>query len=428
MPDRQVLQIALPVYNMMIKNNSTAGYTGAIFIFFAAFYSVLFNNEFQIALNTQVLVIIFFTFIFMLLHEFKFNPLLFHHSKFRYKPNIYKSALYRYFAYLSLSFIPYFIITNHYYFSTDAFYSSRLVYSVIFYTTLIAGYPYILFTLKHKGAIKFDYNDYGILFLLAIRHIKRRFEYAGAGSYIYNRRFKKLLLVMLVNFFFLSLMVQFSGNEFNQFSIALNKLISNYQTNSFFQNYHTVYLIIYHLIFTIDVGLAVIGYSVASRWLNNRTLSVDSTLQGWLFALFCYPPMNTGFSSQFVSYNFAYDPLLTPSEPVLMILMFLILCLFFVYVWATAALGFKFSNLTNRGVVNTGIYNYLRHPAYITKNLAWWLDNVYVFSNIWAITALATWNLIYFMRGITEERHLMKDGNYLSYQAKTKYRFIPFLY
>lgn len=42
-----------------------------------------------------------------------------------------------------------------------------------------------------------------------------------------------------------------------------------------------------------------------------------------------------------------------------------------IYSRASLALGFKASNLTNRGIVSHGPYKYVRHPAYICKNLAW---------------------------------------------------------
>ena len=44
-----------------------------------------------------------------------------------------------------------------------------------------------------------------------------------------------------------------------------------------------------------------------------------------------------------------------------------------VYAWATLALGLRASNLTNRGIVTTGPYRWLRHPAYVAKNLSWWI-------------------------------------------------------
>lgn len=47
-----------------------------------------------------------------------------------------------------------------------------------------------------------------------------------------------------------------------------------------------------------------------------------------------------------------------------------------IYAWASWALGLKASNLTNRGIVTTGPYKYIRHPAYICKNTAWLIGGI----------------------------------------------------
>jgi protein-S-isoprenylcysteine O-methyltransferase Ste14 len=221
-------------------------------------------------------------------------------------------------------------------------------------------------------------------------------------------------------------MVKFFLSEYSATLSAYNRLTSDvFDSMTFFKQYHTTYLFLYHFLFVIDVGIAVIGYSVASRWLNNRTKSVDMTMAGWFVALMCYPPMNSGFSDKFIGYGHISTHNIIYAEWAYMVLMALILALFTVYVWATVALGFKFSNLTNRGVVDRGPYAYIRHPAYSTKNLAWWLDNTFVLSNIWASLALFLWNWVYILRALTEENHLKKDPEYRSYMKKVKYRFIP---
>ncbi|MDX8395503.1 MAG: isoprenylcysteine carboxylmethyltransferase family protein [Mariprofundaceae bacterium] len=109
-----------------------------------------------------------------------------------------------------------------------------------------------------------------------------------------------------------------------------------------------------------------------------------------------------------------------------MILMTIILLLFSIYIWATMALGFKFSNLCNRGIINHGPYHFMRHPAYTAKNLAWWLDNTHVLSNIWACIALLLSNGIYILRALTEEKHLIQDSAYKTYCKQVKGKFIPF--
>ena len=50
-----------------------------------------------------------------------------------------------------------------------------------------------------------------------------------------------------------------------------------------------------------------------------------------------------------------------------------ILALVAIYVWATIAFGARFSNLTHRGIITAGPYRFTKHPAYLAKNLSWWL-------------------------------------------------------
>jgi protein-S-isoprenylcysteine O-methyltransferase Ste14 len=105
--------------------------------------------------------------------------------------------------------------------------------------------------------------------------------------------------------------------------------------------------------------------------------------------------------------------------------MLLTLMLFFVYVWATVAFGLRFSNVTHRGILDTGPYRYIRHPAYATKNLAWWTESLSGFGSPWQFVYLAGLNAIYITRAITEERHLSTFQDYRDYMQRVRWRFIP---
>jgi protein-S-isoprenylcysteine O-methyltransferase Ste14 len=291
--------------------------------------------------------------------------------------------------------------------------------------------PYIFFTLKYKGAHRYEIGDYAILSIVGLKSLlqwafakilhKERPRY----KLYKNRRVKKVLLLYLVNFFFLTLMARFIIQEFHGFEHELQKIFSqNFSHLHWYNQYKTSFLLLFHLLFTIDVGIAIIGYAFASRWLLNRTRSVDQTLSGWMVALICSPPINT-ITTQFFGYTGLPTHNLFSDERILAAILTIVIVLYFIYVWATVALGFKFSNLTNRGIVDRGPYAVVRHPAYVAKNSAWWVDNTFVLTNIWATLALAVWNIIYILRGLTEERHLAHDREYREYQQKVKYKFIP---
>src|SRR4029079_837571 len=49
----------------------------------------------------------------------------------------------------------------------------------------------------------------------------------------------------------------------------------------------------YDVIFAIDCGWALFGYSTESRWLGNKTRSVEPTAFGWAVCLACAPQYNT---------------------------------------------------------------------------------------------------------------------------------------
>jgi protein-S-isoprenylcysteine O-methyltransferase Ste14 len=221
-------------------------------------------------------------------------------------------------------------------------------------------------------------------------------------------------------------MARFFMSEFQGFEQSFNTIVKeNFPQLSWYIKYKTFFLLFFHLLFIIDVGIASIGYSFGSRWLDNRTKSVDATWSGWIVALLCYPPLNTAFTSQFISYQGLPTHQLITGEHALAVVLAVVLLLYVIYVWATVALGFKFSNLTNRGIVSQGPYSIVRHPAYAAKNMAWWVDNTFVLTNIWATVGMILWNVIYILRALTEERHLGKDKMYDAYCKKVKYKFIP---
>jgi protein-S-isoprenylcysteine O-methyltransferase Ste14 len=190
----------------------------------------------------------------------------------------------------------------------------------------------------------------------------------------------------------------------------------------------------FQAILFVDTFLFTIGYIIELPALKNRIKSVDPTFFGWAICLACYPPFNdlTGRflqwqSSDFPQYHndwahfFANITLLVSLA---------------VYSWASIALGFKASNLTNRGIVSRGPYLYVRHPAYAAKNFAWWIGampNLYLLfasGNLrqaaYAMFSLVAWTTIYALRAITEERHLLLANNgYAEYMARVRWRFIP---
>lgn len=99
--------------------------------------------------------------------------------------------------------------------------------------------------------------------------------------------------------------------------------------------------------------------------------------------------------------------------------------LWVVYWLATFEFGMTFSNLSWRGLINKGVYRYTKHPAYISKNLYWWLNTlpfcgVTLFSLAWwqNILGLTFVSLIYYGRAWSEEKHLNNFSDYRKYSQR----------
>ena len=193
------------------------------------------------------------------------------------------------------------------------------------------------------------------------------------------------------------------------------------------------YWFLLEVILFLDVLFFTIGYLVEMPALKNQIRSVDPTLLGWAVALACYPPFNN-VTNTILSWTPDNFPQF--ETPVIHLAAnFLLLGLMAVYTSASVALNFKASNLTHRGIIASGPYRFVRHPAYACKNLAWWIAaipavHVALETSIWsALLVLASvggWTLIYVLRALTEEDHLRKvDGEYDSYCKKVRYRFLP---
>lgn len=178
------------------------------------------------------------------------------------------------------------------------------------------------------------------------------------------------------------------------------------------------------VMFLIDVVMASVGYLLTIRPLDAHIRSANPYAAGWTAALICYPPfilMGQGGPLYYQSgtrdwsYWLAGHPwLLTMTGAILVVLTA-------VYAWATVAFGPRFSNLTNRGILTHGPYRMTRHPAYLSKNMFWWLSTLPFLVTTGLVdmvrntAMLAAVSSVYYWRARTEERHLGMDPAYRAY-------------
>jgi len=183
-----------------------------------------------------------------------------------------------------------------------------------------------------------------------------------------------------------------------------------------------LYLSTLALIYCVDTLYGAVGYLLTLRILDSQIRSVQPHFFGWAVALICYAPFSAALSSFQSSRSDQDWSTVFSGQPILYITWgFVILLLLTVYVWSTVSFGCRFSNLTNRGIITTGPYRWMKHPAYLSKNIAWWLIAIpfcaspHWQDNLRACVMLSSVNLVYFFRAKTEETHLMADRDYRIY-------------
>jgi len=247
---------------------------------------------------------------------------------------------------------------------------------------------------------------------------------------------KQAGLALLLKFFFAPLMINWClahvGDMSNSISQAIDGWNDGQRGRILFDN--SLFWACFQAILFIDTLLFTVGYIVEIPALRNRIRSVDPTFFGWFVCLACYPPFN-GFTGEIFKWQSTDFPRFEP-DAIHFAANIALLVLMAIYSWASVALGFKASNLTNRGIVDRFPYSVVRHPAYAAKNLAWWIGALPTLFVLWspdnmrgllyALLSLAGWSLIYALRAITEERHLLFiDNGYAEYMARVRWRFIP---
>ena len=183
-------------------------------------------------------------------------------------------------------------------------------------------------------------------------------------------------------------------------------------------------------LFVVDVQIGTVGYLVTMRPLDAHIRSGNPFLGGWVAALICYPPVvftfmgGTGVLAYEVNTaGWAYW--LEGHSAVLWVWAAMLVTLTAIYAWATMAFGLRFSNLTYRGVLTNGPYRFSRHPAYLSKNLFWWLSTMPFLVTSGSMVDmvrnsffLGCVSAIYFWRAKTEEAHLLReDAKYREYHS-----------
>jgi CubicO group peptidase (beta-lactamase class C family) len=178
------------------------------------------------------------------------------------------------------------------------------------------------------------------------------------------------------------------------------------------------------LLFLADVVFGTIGYALTFRVLDSHIRSANPYVLAWAAALACYPPFILMGRGGFLDYKGTLEWMdIVPAGTMSHLWAAALVALVAVYAWCTVAFGIRFSNLTHRGILTAGPYAVLKHPAYVAKNLYWWLlylpfaaasTPAEAFRNTLLLLAV---NAIYLIRARTEEQHLLADPVYREYAS-----------
>ncbi len=309
---------------------------------------------------------------------------------------------------------------------------------LIFYAWIGLPYAYLTRAYRHNAAL--DKKDLSTLTGRVLSHLV---SYVPGLKHLrpaFDENDKKAALGLVVKMFFAPLMTVFFFDQF-PFLVSNIGYVFHHLPTTIAQGYYThakfnsdLLNISKTLIFSIDVALAWCGYMVSSRWVDNQTASAEPTVLGWIVCLACYPPfqMLLGF---YFSAPGDSEGLRFSNQTLVTLFTVMTVASFFFYMLVTLWFGVRFSNLTNRGIIRTGPFALVRHPAYASKNFAWWCVTfpavIYNAQHSGAalaaaqITGLVLMTYTYYLRAITEERHLSADPAYVEYCKEVPYRFIP---
>ena len=288
---------------------------------------------------------------------------------------------------------------------------------------LLAAVPYFLLIDRYMAEPNDGYWHCGRLLLGRMRQSDRPMliQYA---------------LAWLVKAFFIPLMyVMYWRNYQYLLGVDFTEMTSSTRT---------IYIFFYQLSYQVDLLFACIGYVFTMRLLDTHIRTAEPTVKGWVVALICYEPFWTLTYGTFLAYdndNFAWGNWLWANPLLYSLWAGAIIMLLLLYAGSTMTFGLRFSNLTHRGILTNGPYRYCKHPAYVSKNISWWLIAVPFIAegSVWDAVRDSLLMLgvsgIYYLRARTEERHLSWDPVYRQYATlmneksifRGVARWLPFL-
>ena len=181
----------------------------------------------------------------------------------------------------------------------------------------------------------------------------------------------------------------------------------------------------YFFLAVMDVLFAALGYLVMLRVLDSHIRSTDSTFLGWFICIVCYYPFwEVVVISTFLTdfYNNPEWHVWFEGMPVMIgIWGTLVLAGIFFESLTTLTFGIRFSNLTYRGLMSTGLFRLTKHPQYVSKMLnrfffyVPFLSMAGFYGSFKTMMMFCALCFVYYLRAKTEENHLSRYPEYVTY-------------
>lgn len=302
---------------------------------------------------------------------------------------------------------------------------------------IIAGLPYIvLSSALTESTTKENPRLFALLSLLAKIVLRRQHQIDSAEKIAALAQLRCLILRLI----FLPLAAVLFSQHFVVLVQSIDQIGSRIASSSTAADYtHAAFNRDFvktsmALILCIIAALASCGYMLSSRWLNNHFRSVDPSLLGWTVCLLNFPPFTLAVT-WFFKGPMEHGFLSLDSQILISFLALIFVGAFTISLCASLCFGSRYANLSHRGIICNGPYAWVRHPDYAAMNIAWWCTGIpfiLLIMNKNGFAAGATLfiglclnSVVYYLRAITEEKHLLRDPDYENYCKKVKYRFIP---
>ncbi len=337
-------------------------------------------------------------------------------------------ALARYLVWLAIIYGGFWLLRMSPFHIGPNYAANQNFYAVFLQIYLVAGLPYFCITLLCRASRSEDFYDPAVRIIHMLKQpMLRLISGASLRAVLHvfrNRYNRKVILNLVMRAYFIPLMIM----------QVLNYLPYTLKLHSAVFNAHDFMAILFWLaaiLWLFDTVNAALTYLLESRWLENRSRSIDMTITGWMVCFLCYEPLNniTGtflpFAPLLATGN--VNALIVPSNDFLIGLKIAEIVLLGLHIYIGVGLGPAVANITLKKLQTRGAYALVRHPGTTTK-LLFWFTLSFGYSEFWTVKFIFgyfAWAALYIARALTEERHLSHYAEYREYQQKVRYRFIP---